>query len=202
MQTRPEPSPLTPQDKGRVCLCHFLLLGIVVAGVLVLDQLSKIGVFSTLGKYDNRALLNGLLVLVRVENRGAAFGILGNVPGSAAILTVTTLATIALLAVIFRSLVRNHLWTGRVALGLIYGGAIGNLIDRVSLGYVRDFIKLDLRVFEWPAFNVADIAIVVGIFLLLFGLASGSHHEHTQAPELPEGGPHTAAPDATGDKDE
>lgn len=167
-------------------LNHFLCLGAVAATVIALDQVTKVAAFSLDGR---TALLGGLIELDQVENRGAAFGILRDVPGSAVILTVTTMATIVLLAAVFHTLIRTHLWGGRVALGLIYGGAIGNLADRVVLGHVRDFIKLDLGFFTWPAFNIADVMIVVGIILLLLGLASIPKH----APAA------QAAPKATND---
>jgi len=85
---------------------------------------------------------------------------------------------------------------------LIYGGALGNLIDRVSLGHVRDFIKLDLRLFEWPAFNLADVAIVIGIIFLLFGLATMPKHPHKAAAHAADDGPERATPDAAQDNEE
>jgi signal peptidase II len=152
-----------------VRLNRFVLLAAVAAVVIALDQVSKAVAFGLQGR---TVLLGGVVELYAVKNTGAAFGILRHVPGSAAILTVTTIATIVLLAVIFRPLIHTHLWGGAVALGLIYGGALGNLADRVGFGYVRDFIKLDLKLFQWPAFNPADVGIVLGIILLLFGLVS------------------------------
>jgi len=71
--------------------------------------------------------------------------------------------------------------TGCIAVGLIYGGAIGNLVDRVALGKVRDFIELHLGFVRWPAFNVADVSIVIGIVLLLAGLLGISRRRHAPA---------------------
>lgn len=186
MHIESEPAPAIPREKGTVRLNHYVLLVSVAAAVIALDQLTKVAAF---GLDAGTVLLGGVIELKQVQNTGAAFGILRNVPGSAVILTVTTIATIVLLAVIFRPLIRTHLWGGRVALGLIYGGAVGNLIDRIGFGYVRDFIKLDLRVFEWPAFNLADVTIVVGIIFLLFGLVSMPKHAHAApdaAAQVPE----------------
>ena len=171
-------------------LNRFVLLAGVAAAVIALDQVTKVVAFGLDGR---TVLLGGVIELSRVENTGAAFGILRHVPGSAAILTVTTIATIVLLAVIFRPLIRTRLWGGPVALGLIYGGALGNLADRVGFGYVRDFIKLDLKLFQWPAFNLADVAIVVGIILLLFGLVSMPKHAHVPAAAAPERNASTAS---------
>lgn len=160
---------------GTARLNRILLLAIITIAVVALDQATKVAAFALDGRHS---LLGGVVVFDHHKNPGAAFGILRNVPGSAIILTVTTLATIVLLAVLFRKLIRTHLVTGCIALGLIYGGAIGNLIDRVAIGMVRDFIELRLHFFTWPAFNVADITIVAGIILLLFGLASMPIHHH------------------------
>jgi len=184
---------------------HMVLLAVIAIAAIALDQISKVAVFSSLAEHETRPVLNGLIELVRVHNTGAAFGILRNVPGSAIILTITTIGTIILLGVIFRPLIRTHLWGGRVALGLIYGGALGNLIDRVAFGFVRDFIQLDLRSVHdrlfWPAFNVADIAIVAGIILLLFGLATLPHHADTAVPGGANG-PDDQAPGPAEGKDE
>jgi signal peptidase II len=169
---------------GTARLNRILLLAIVTAAVIALDQVTKVAAFALDGSHS---LLGGVVVFDHHKNPGAAFGILRNVPGSAIILTITTLATIVLLAVLFRKLIRTHLVTGCVALALIYGGAIGNLIDRVAIGMVRDFIELRLHFFTWPAFNVADIMIVAGIILLLAGLVSmpAYHHAATATDQPP-----------------
>ncbi len=166
---------------GTVRLNRILILTIVTVAVIALDQAAKAAVFSRYEEHRSYPVLGDLIAFQPNRNAGAAFGILGNVPGSAIILTVTTIATIVLLAVLFRKLMRTHLVTGCIALALIYGGAIGNLIDRIWLGKVRDFIELPF--IKWPAFNVADMAIVAGIILLLFGLALMPAHRHAAAPE-------------------
>ena len=158
---------------GTTRLNRIVLLAIVTVGIVALDQVTKVAAFALDGRHS---MLGGLVVFDHHKNPGAAFGILQGVRGSAVILSITTIATIVLLALLFRRLIRTHLVTGCIALALIYGGAIGNLIDRIAIGKVRDFIELHLGFFTWPAFNVADIAIVVGIILLLLGLASMPIH--------------------------
>jgi|GEM_PF-402988 len=199
MQTWLDRSLVTRQEKGIVRLNHLALLAAVALVVIGIDHLTKAAAFAL---DEPSTLLGGIIKLDQVRNEGAAFGVLRNVPGSALILTATTIATIGVLALIFRALIRTHLWGGRVALGLIYGGALGNLIDRVSLGHVRDFIKLDLRLFEWPAFNLADVAIVIGIIFLLFGLATMPKHPHKAAAHAADDGPERATPDAAQDNEE
>jgi len=181
-----------PAEKMRAArLNRILLMAVVTVAVIGLDQVTKLAAFELDG---SRSLLRGLIVLNRNENTGAAFGILRNVPGSAIILTVTTLATIVLLAVLFRKLIRTHLVTGCIALSLIYGGALGNLVDRVALGKVRDFIELHLGFVRWPAFNVADVMIVAGIVLLLAGLLGIPRRHHAPATAGSASAPAEAAP--------
>jgi signal peptidase II len=106
-------------------------------------------------------VLNGWLALEYTQNRGAAFGVLS---GLAPILAAASLAILTgLLAVYMRQLEPAHWQT--VAIGLISGGALGNLIDRVRLGHVVDFVSVG----PWPNFNIADSAITVGVLVLLWG---------------------------------
>jgi signal peptidase II len=107
---------------------------------------------------------------VHVRNTGVAFGVLS---GGGALVLIFTLAALALLLAYFaRRPERPLLW---LPTGLLIGGALGNLIDRIGSGAVTDFIKLPL----WPAFNVADMAITFGILALLYALeGSGGGRDH------------------------
>lgn len=136
----------------------------VVLVVLILDRLTKHWVRTGIPLGDRRAFLPAV-DLVHVRNRGVAFGFLA---GGGAIVLVFTFAALALLAA-FLTLrpQRRLLW---LPTGLLIGGAIGNLVDRLSSGAVTDFIKLP----HWPAFNVADMAITVGVLLLLLVLEFGN----------------------------
>jgi signal peptidase II len=167
--------PERPQDKAAPRLNRIVLLGLVTFGVATFDQVTKVLAFNLDGY---REMLGGIVVFSKALNPGAAFGIFGKLPYSAVLLTFTTIATIIVLGWLFRHFIETHLFTGVIALGLIYGGALGNLIDRIAFGKVRDFIELHLRLFTWPAFNVADICIVAGIILLLTGLATLPVHKH------------------------
>jgi signal peptidase II len=174
-------------------LDRIIVLAMIAAGIIALDQVTKAVAFHSLNPYESRLVLGGIVEFHEQRNPGAAFGILRNVPGSAIILTATTVATLVLLAYLFRRYIRSHFATGTLAAGLIYGGAIGNGIDRVVFGRVRDFIALHLRIFDWPAFNVADIMIVTGIAMLLVGLMllpadthRGRHGVEAAQPAEPE----------------
>lgn len=133
------------------------LIGLALT-VIVLDQVAKALVVHALPS-GGLALFGGAIHLDYVRNSGAAFGVYRT--GGLTFAVIAVLVSAGIL-VYFRRLARSPLAV-RFGLGLIEGGALGNLIDRVRLGYVVDFI--DLR--WWPVFNVADSAIVVGVALLL-----------------------------------
>jgi signal peptidase II len=135
-----------------------------MAGVAVLvilaDQASKAVVRGALDRGDVRALLP-FLDLVYVRNSGVAFGLLAD--GGALLVVGAAVALLALLAFVLGHSVRPLVW---LPAGLLLGGAAGNLLDRLRVGSVTDFLKLP----AWPAFNVADIAITCGVVALLYVL--------------------------------
>ena len=140
-----------------------LLAGAVVA----LDQITKAVVLQYLVLGVPIPIVDGLLSLTLVLNPGLAFGLLGGLP-EAWRWTVATLSLVAL-AVLARVALRVLPAggpTGRLAIGLIFGGAVGNLIDRARFGAVVDFVDVHWRGWHWPAFNVADSAITIGVALL------------------------------------
>jgi signal peptidase II len=142
---------------------RWALAGLVVALVLILDQATKALVRSSIAPGEQRDVL-GPLSFVDVHNRGVAFGFLG---GGGAIVLVVTFAALALLLVYFaRHADRPLLW---LPTGLVLGGALGNLIDRIHQGYVTDFIHFP----HWPAFNVADMCITSGVVALVLVLELG-----------------------------
>jgi len=136
----------------------------VAASVLLADQISKALLFGLIGPGSGRKVLEILgpwLELKYAENRGMAFGLFPNI-GS-----LVTVAAIAVLAGLLWQFARERqppLWQ-TVATGAIAGGALGNVLDRVRLGYVVDFIAVG----PWPNFNVADSAVTVGALLLFWG---------------------------------
>jgi signal peptidase II len=142
----------------KVRLEGFMRAGLVLAVVLGLDQLTKHTIAAGIADGQTRKFLPAVQ-LVHVRNTGVAFGLLS---GGGTLVLVFTLASLAVL-VGYLALRpdRSGLW---LATGLLLGGALGNLIDRLAEGAVTDFIKLPL----WPAFNVADIAITFGVLTLLW----------------------------------
>ena len=135
------------------------------AAIVALDQLAKALVLARFAPGE-RLELTPFLNLVLAFNKGAAFSLLAQAPGwQTPVLIAIALAAAAILSVlIVRNLGKRLLCTG---LALVLGGALGNLIDRVRLGYVVDFVDLHAAGWHWPAFNVADSAITVGAVLLV-----------------------------------
>ena len=147
---------------------HFALpLGVAFA-IITLDQLTKAVIVLALGPAQSShvmELVGGVLSVEYVENRGAAFGLFR---GQGAALSLVALAILGGLVVYYRRVAAPSLWLA-AAVGLVAGGAVGNLIDRIRLGYVVDF----LAVGPWPKFNVADSAITVGVALLAYQALRG-----------------------------
>ena len=150
---------------------HHKLALALAAGVLFLDQLSKIVVSSTLRMHQVRPIIHGFLNLTLIHNTGVAFGLMAGQVSFARtffFLAGSLLAIGVVLWMLFRLPEGQKMEL--VALSLILGGALGNVLDRIRLGEVIDFIDVYYRSYHWPAFNVADSAISIGVILLLYRL--------------------------------
>ncbi|WP_409227416.1 signal peptidase II [Gudongella sp. SC589] len=138
------------------------LLGILI---IVADQATKYLSFQYLMNKKPIVLIENLLELHFVKNYGAAFGILQN--QRFFFIAITSIVLVGMSVYMIRN--RNKLTqVANLAMGFLLGGALGNLIDRIRLGYVVDFIKVDLRIYDFPVFNIADIFIVLGTGLLIY----------------------------------
>ena len=139
-----------------------------VAAVVALDQLAKWCVERSMYVHQSVPVIEGVFNLTYVRNPGAAFGLLADMPWAVRVplFLAVSVGALVLLLVILRGL-RPEQSSLRVALAGVLGGAIGNLIDRVQDGDVIDFLDLHWRGYHWPAFNVADSCITVGIAVLL-----------------------------------
>lgn len=132
---------------------------------LVLDQLTKWGAVAAIDPLQPVTVIPGLLDLVLVHNRGAAFGFLNRSDIQWQFwlfLGATVVAAVAIVALLRSS--RFNAWLS-AGLGLVLGGALGNLVDRVRFRAVIDFVDVYVGQWHWPAFNVADMAICIGAFL-------------------------------------
>jgi len=125
----------------------------------------------TIGLHDYVPLVDGLLSLSHVRNHGAAFGLLAdwNLPYQPLLLSLLSLAALGAIGFYFARLPAAARLP-RLALTLVLGGAVGNVIDRIRLGYVVDFVHVYWREYQWPDFNVADSAITIGVTLLVLDI--------------------------------
>jgi len=148
---------------------RWLWFGLTAAAVIALDQLTKQLAVNSVDVGEARHVLPGIEI-AHVHNRGVAFGLMSG--GAFPIILFTSLAIGALALYFAANARRPYLW---LVAGLLTGGAVANLIDRLRQGYVTDFIDLP----AWPTFNIADIAIVAGAaglaMLLMFGQGDRQH---------------------------
>ena len=147
---------------------RYNVLLVVGSLVVLIDQITKIWVDKTMNLYESTPIVPGLLDLDYIRNTGAAFGFLSGSHAGFRIpffILVSSVA-IGIILFLFYKLEESEVMMP-LALSLVLGGAIGNLIDRIRLGEVIDFILFHYKAFRWPAFNVADIGITVGVTLLV-----------------------------------
>jgi signal peptidase II len=150
-------------DRPRRALRAWLLTGAVLAAVVVVDQLTKSAIRNSITPGEEHRFLPGV-ELVNTRNHGVAFGFL---PGSHVGVTILiAVALLVLLGYFALHVTRPLIW---LPTGLLIGGAIGNVVDRLRSGSVTDFVKLPLG---WPPFNLADASITIGIVVLFFVIDS------------------------------
>lgn len=133
-----------------------LLYVFISIAVVLLDQLSKILITSHFSLYEEKTLIEGVLSFTYIQNKGAAFGMLS---GARVFFIVITVLAFLLGWIYFKKNPMKNIFE-KLGISFIAGGAVGNLIDRAFLGYVRDFISADF--IDFPIFNVADCFVCVG----------------------------------------
>lgn len=141
---------------------------LIAALILISDRMTKWLVLQKITLHDSIDVVPGIFRLTHVQNQGAAFGLFSESPSEwrVALLVMFSLAALAVVsALLWKN--GNALNATAIALSLVFGGALGNLWDRVMSGRVIDFLDFYVGAHHWPAFNIADSAIVVGAFLLL-----------------------------------
>jgi signal peptidase II len=142
---------------------------LIAFAVLLLDRYTKWVVAQHISLHDSITVIKRVFYITHVENRGAAFGIFNDSPSPWKIGLLVLFSVVALVivsALLWRS--SHSMTASAVGLSLILGGALGNLWDRLLSGRVVDFLLVYIGSYEWPAFNLADSAIVVGAGLLVF----------------------------------
>lgn len=141
---------------------------IITALIIAADQFSKFWIMSSFERYETKAVIPGFFNLTYITNTGAAFGFLAGEAGQWRQVFFIAVATVALVILAFAY--RHFMDRGRLAamaICLLAGGAAGNLIDRLRFGSVVDFLDFYIGRYHWPAFNVADSSITIGISLFL-----------------------------------
>lgn len=147
---------------------------LIAALVVVLDRAAKWAVAKNISLRDNIQIIPGFFRLTHLENRGAAFGIFDDSPSEWKIAALIMFSIVALAIVAVLLWRNNHSMSSTgIGLALILGGAVGNLWDRLLSGRVVDFLLFYVGQYQWPAFNVADSAIVVGAGLLVIEILFG-----------------------------
>ena len=150
---------------------RYLLASMWMIITVILDQISKIWVSNVMDVWTGKQVIPGFFNLVHVVNKGAAWGFLDNedIDWQRPLFIIITFIALGFIAYMLKNTDETDTWmiTG---LALIAGGAIGNLIDRVRLGVVIDFLDFHFGNYHWPAFNVADCALTIGAGCIILSM--------------------------------
>ncbi len=170
-----------PQDRSATqatpdtgWLAKYLRLGLIAGVVIIADQVTKFIILRDVGLHTAIPVIPGFFQITHVQNPGGAFGFLANQSAlvrGILFLAVSTVA-VGLVAWFYHKTPPTHRWLA-AGFALIFGGAIGNLIDRVRIGRVVDFLDFYIGRWHWPAFNVADSAITIGITIFIIHVIGG-----------------------------
>ena len=151
---------------------------IVALITLILDQISKIVIESLIEYHHSVTIIKNFFKLTIVHNFGISWGIL---EGKRIIIIIGTLIVMVIvykLLQTFKSNIRNN-----IAFGLLIGGMLGNFIDRLFLGYVRDFLDFKIFNYNYPVFNIGDMGIVIGIILIIIATIKGEDESDNKSKE-------------------
>lgn len=145
---------------------RLLWVAAIAAVAFTVDRLTKNAVAAALAPGETREVIGDTLRITHVQNTGAAFGLL---PERTLLLSLLSVVAVVVILAYYRQL-RSDSRTIAATLGLVLGGALGNLYDRVAQGYVVDFVDAGIGQYRWWTFNVADASIVVGIAVVVVAL--------------------------------
>lgn len=167
---------------------RYFLLGLLSLAIVVLDQVTKVYVMETMRLHESIPVIANFFSITYIRNPGAAFGFLSTSSSSFRFVFfgITSVFAVGLLGTILVRMPKDD-WMGRLSVAGILGGAIGNLLDRLRYGEVIDFLDFYINGYHWPAFNVADSAITVGVVFLILHFALEKEPEKASA--LSENGP-------------
>jgi signal peptidase II len=155
---------------------------LIALSIVLLDWATKWAVAKNISLHDGIQIIPGFFRLTHVENRGAAFGLFADSPAQWKIAMLVLFSIVALVVVVALLWRNSHAMTSTgIGLALILGGAIGNLWDRLLTGRVVDFLLFYIGQYQWPAFNVADSAIVCGAGLLVIEILFAKTPAHEKS---------------------
>ncbi len=157
---------------------RYLLATVPSALIVVFDQITKALIVNTFARGQSKEIIPGLFNLCHTRNTGVVFGMFR---GRSWRFAALIMAAIIILMLLVRSIEESASRWQYVAYGLIIGGAIGNLIDRVRVGSVTDFLDYDIGRYHWSVFNVAVSAVCVGVALLLFSTITAAKRDKSDA---------------------
>lgn len=163
------------------------LLASLTGVVIVTDQISKLYIMQTMRLHESIPVIPDFFSLTYIRNPGAAFGLMAGSSNTFRMIFfgLTSIFALGLLGTILVRMPERD-WMGRLSVAGILGGAIGNLIDRMRYGEVIDFLDVYIENYHWPAFNVADSAITVGVIFLIIHFAfekkEGPSHSAEEPP--------------------
>jgi signal peptidase II len=158
-------------SQGSIFRNRYAKLLMIAGTICIVDQIVKALIVATVPVYQTIPVIPGFFNLTHIYNPGGAFGFLS---GSSSVLRhgfflVASIAAMGLILLLYAKTPPGQGWL-EVGLSLILGGAIGNVVDRIRIGKVIDFLDVYIKDLHWPAFNVADSAITVGIGLFIYHL--------------------------------
>ena len=160
----------------------YWVLLIFCFGILLSDQVTKFMVVQKFPLYQRMEVIQGFFNFTHVRNTGGAFGIFGGEKGGIGSILFVVVSLIAVGAIVFFFVkIKENEKTLTLSFSLILSGAIGNLIDRLRYGEVVDFLDFHLSTYHWPAFNIADSAICIGIGLMALQLLKGDHKKSAKS---------------------
>ena len=158
----------TEQNRNRR---KVLMFSVIAVFVIVADQITKHLIDSAMRLGERIEIIPNFLDIRYVSNTGAAFGIMAKLPDGARLPFLIGVSIVAMLLILYLYVkAEGDRIAYRISLALVFSGAVGNLIDRIWLGAVRDFVDAHVYNLHWPVFNVADSAITVGIIILAYEL--------------------------------
>ncbi len=151
---------------------------VLAASIIIPDQITKAVIQQKYVLWDTDPIIPGFFNLVHVLNKGAAFGFLNRPDTNWQIWFFVAVTVFAVGFIYYLLSTADHgdrffIW----GLGLVLGGALGNLVDRIRFGFVVDFLDFHVGQYHWPAFNVADIAITCGAFCVIISMYMKNRHE-------------------------